>query len=135
MHGLIKPGFVSHQTSCHNTRTSIKGCSIPRAFSWIENYKQTDFCKVVTKHVSPNILRTEHYYSSKKRKKSFKIFFTGKTILLTDVSFNCWKAGFEGDKLTHVLKVTLLQICLFLYVCIRIKQYPKHFYARQLTFY
>ena len=38
-----------------------------------------------------------------------------------DVSFNCWKAVFEGDKVTHVLKVTLLQICLFLYVYIRIK--------------
>ena len=44
-----------------------------------------------------------------------------------DVSFNCWKAVFEGDKVTHVLKVTLLQICIFLYVYIRIKTISKTF--------
>ena len=41
------------------------------------------------------------------------------------VSFNCCEAGFEGDKVTQVLKVGLLQISLFLYVCISTKTIPK----------
>ena len=34
-----------------------------------------------------------------------------------DLSFNCWEAGFEEKKVNQVLTVTLLQICLSLYVC------------------
>ena len=68
-------------------------------------------------------------------------------MLLMDVSFNCWKAGFEGDKvgqvlkvallqicLTQVLKMTLLQICLFLYVCTSIKIIPKTFLREAIDF-
>ena len=51
-----------------------------------------------------------------------------------DVSFNCWKAGFEGDKVTQVLKVTLLQICLFLYVCTSTKIIPKTFLREAVEF-
>ena len=34
-----------------------------------------------------------------------------------DVSFNCWKTGFEGDKVNHVLKVTLI-VDMFIPICL-----------------
>ena len=35
----MSSNFASHQTTWHNKRISIKGYSVPRHFSWIENYK------------------------------------------------------------------------------------------------
>ena len=49
-----------------------------------------------------------------------------------NVSFSCCEAGFEGDKVTQVLKVGLLQISLFLYVCISTKTIPKTFLREAL---
>ena len=40
--------------------------------------------------------------------------FTAKNILLMGISFTCWEAGFEGDQVTHALKVIQLQKCLIL---------------------
>ena len=135
LHGLIKPDFVSHQTRWHNKNFSKRLFNSTGLFMDWKLQTETDFCKFITKQVSPNILRTEHYYSLKK-KEVFQNTINGKKYLnlLMDVSFNCWKAGFEGDKATLVLKVTLLQICLFLYVCIRIKAISKTFLREAVGF-
>ena len=70
----------------------------------------------------------------KERKRSFKIHLTVKSILLMDVSFNYCKASFTGNKVTQVLKVTLFQILLSLYVRIRIKAIPKTFLREAVDF-
>ena len=41
----IASSIASHQTRRHNKRISIKGYSVPRDFSWIENYKLYE-CKM-----------------------------------------------------------------------------------------
>ena len=95
----IKSNFASHQTK--------------RVFmDW----------KFITKHLSPNILRMEHYYSSKsgekERKKLFKIHLTTKSnYFLQLFGGRIWRQqcnwGFKSD--------TIADMFILIFVCARIK--------------
>ena len=52
----MSSNFVSHQATWHNKRTSVKGYSVPRHFSWIENHKLICFLKEITSLLSLTVI-------------------------------------------------------------------------------